>query len=105
MPILLLAASEPLQTMVELLNSWQPEVLLAYASIIRILADEQIEGRLRIRPGTVISGSEVLTTETRRLAVVPLGDRSCAMQNQTSICCLGNHRPPQKIELVISCQS
>src|ERR1700730_18220682 len=31
-----------------------------------------------------------------RLAVVPLGDRSCNMQNQTSICCLGHQRPPQK---------
>ena len=67
-PILLLSASEPLQTMVERLNGWQPEALLAYASIIRILANEQIEGRLLISPRTVISGSEVLTAETRRLA-------------------------------------
>jgi len=43
-PCLMLNASDHLETMVERLNHWQPEVLLAYASILGILADEQIEG-------------------------------------------------------------
>ena len=74
MPVMLLSASEPLTAMVERLNAYQPEVLLAYASILRILADEQSDGRLRITPRTVISGSEVLTKETRHRAVSAWGD-------------------------------
>jgi phenylacetate-CoA ligase len=74
MPVMLLSASEPLETMVDKLNTLQPELLLAYASIIRILADEQLSGHLRISPQTIISGSEVLTKETRRRAVQAWGD-------------------------------
>jgi phenylacetate-CoA ligase len=63
---LLLAATEPLESMVRRLNDWQPEVLIVYASMGRILADEQLAGRLKIAPQTVMVGSEVLTAETRR---------------------------------------
>lgn len=68
MPMQLLSAGEPIKTLVDKLNAWQPEILLGYASIIRILADEQLSGRLQINPRTVISGSEVLTQETRNLS-------------------------------------
>jgi phenylacetate-coenzyme A ligase PaaK-like adenylate-forming protein len=39
MPALRLAASDPLESIVRRLNDWQPEMLVAYASIARILAD------------------------------------------------------------------
>ena len=74
MPMLQLAASEPVTSLIERLNDWQPEAMTAYASIIRILAEEQIAGRLHIAPRTVISGSEVLTPETRRRAVQAWGN-------------------------------
>ncbi|QBD80861.1 phenylacetate--CoA ligase family protein [Ktedonosporobacter rubrisoli] len=67
MPVLNLAASEPVPVMVERLNAWQPEALLGYASLLRILADEQLAGRLHIKPHSMLSSSEVLTPETRRL--------------------------------------
>jgi putative adenylate-forming enzyme len=66
LPTLLLAATEPLESMVSLLNDWQPDLLIVYASMGRILADEQLVGRLKIAPQTVMVGSEVLTAETRR---------------------------------------
>ncbi|GCE18694.1 phenylacetate--CoA ligase family protein [Dictyobacter kobayashii] len=66
MPTLLLAATEPLGSMVRRLNDWQPDLLIVYASMGRILADEQLAGRLKIAPQTVMVGSEVLTAETRR---------------------------------------
>jgi len=66
MPALRLAASEPLADIVRQLNDWQPEMLVAYASIARILAEEQLSGRLRIQPHMVFTSSEVLTDETRR---------------------------------------
>lgn len=66
LPTLLLAATESLDSMVRRLNDWQPDVLIVYASMGRILADEQLAGRLSITPQAVMVGSEVLTVETRR---------------------------------------
>ena len=75
MPELRMAASEPVETIVERLNAWQPEALIAYASMTRILADEQLAGRLHIRPHAVFTSSEVLTQETRRRIVQAWGER------------------------------
>jgi phenylacetate-CoA ligase len=64
-PTLRLAASQPLPEIVARLNAWQPEMLVTYASMARILANEQLSGRLRIQPQLVFTSSEVLTEETR----------------------------------------
>lgn len=74
MPILQLSVSEPITRIVERLNAWQPEGLLTYASVIRILADEQLAGRLQIAPSSVVSSAEVLTPETRHRAVRAWGN-------------------------------
>src|SRR6266571_3196430 len=75
MPEIRLAASEPVETIVARLNAWQPEMLIAYASMMRILADEQLAGRLQIAPRAVFTSSEVLTEETRRRIVQAWGER------------------------------
>jgi len=75
MPEQRIAASDPLESIVERLNAWQPEMLIAYASMARILADEQFAGRLRIRPRAVFTSSEVLTEETRRRIVQAWGEQ------------------------------
>ena len=66
MPTLSFDAAQPLAEIVRQLNDWQPHMLAGYASMMRILADEQLAGRLHIHPHMVIPGSEVLTDETRR---------------------------------------
>jgi putative adenylate-forming enzyme len=66
MPALRLASTEPLSEIVRKLNEWQPEMLVSYASMARILAEEQVSGRLQIHPHLVYTSSEVLTEETRR---------------------------------------
>jgi putative adenylate-forming enzyme len=58
-------STERLATIVDGLNTWQPHNLIAYASIARTLAEEQLAGRLRISPRAVMSASEVLTEESR----------------------------------------
>jgi putative adenylate-forming enzyme len=63
-PSLRLSASEPLSKTVEELNAWQPEVLVAYASMAGALAEEQLAGRLHIHPKFVYPASEVLTLQT-----------------------------------------
>jgi phenylacetate-CoA ligase len=65
LPIRRFDSTEPLETIVAGLNAWQPENLIAYASMARALAEEQLSGRLRISPRVVMSASEVLTQESR----------------------------------------
>jgi putative adenylate-forming enzyme len=66
-------ATRPIEGIVAGLNAWQPENLIAYASMARVLADEQIRGKLRIRPRAVMCASEVLTPETRARIVEAWG--------------------------------
>lgn len=66
-PSLRLAAGDPLKSIIRDLNSWQPEILECYPSVARVLAAEQLSGRLRISPRYIFTGAEVLTLETRRL--------------------------------------
>ena len=73
-PSLRLPASEPLDSIVQRLNDWQPDILIAYASMARILADEQLAGRLHIRPSKTFTSSEILTDETRRRVKAAWGD-------------------------------
>jgi len=74
MPELRLAASDHLEHIVRQLNAWQPEMLIAYASIARILADEQLAGHLQITLRSIFTSSEVLTQETRRRIVQAWGE-------------------------------
>lgn len=55
----------PLAETIRGLNEQGPETLVAYASMLRILADEQLAGRLAIRPRAVNCASEPLASETR----------------------------------------
>jgi phenylacetate-coenzyme A ligase PaaK-like adenylate-forming protein len=64
--MLRLWATDPLPSLVNALNAFQPQVLMPYPSVAALLADEQIEGRLRIRPLVVTTHSEVLTQEMAR---------------------------------------
>ena len=66
-PTLRLDATQPVEELVGTLNQFQPDALVGYASLLRLLAQEQHAGRLSIRPKGVMSASEVLTDETRAL--------------------------------------
>jgi phenylacetate-coenzyme A ligase PaaK-like adenylate-forming protein len=65
-PSIRIAASSPLENIVRQLNVYQPNLLIAYASMARILAEEQLAGRLHISLDKVFTSSEMLTDETRR---------------------------------------
>lgn len=66
MPEIQIAATEPLPLIVERLNDWQPQILIAYASMAHSLAEEQHAGRLQIAPQHVFTSSEVLTEMGRK---------------------------------------
>jgi phenylacetate-coenzyme A ligase PaaK-like adenylate-forming protein len=65
-PRLQLSSNDPLETLVERLNEWQPDALFCYTSMVAILLNEQRQGRLHIAPRVIFCGSEPLTSETRQ---------------------------------------
>lgn len=64
-PTLRLDTMQPIEEVVAALNEFRPDSLVGYASILRILAEEQSAGRLHLAPRAVMSASEVLTPDTR----------------------------------------
>jgi putative adenylate-forming enzyme len=73
-PSLRLPASQPLSKTVAELNAWQPDVLISYASMAAVLAEEQLAHRLQIQPSAVYVASEVLTSQTQKLVKEAWGD-------------------------------
>jgi phenylacetate-CoA ligase len=69
LPTLRLDATQPLTETIAALNKFQPEALVAYASMGRLLALAQLEGQLKIAPHSVFTSSEVLTEESRNLII------------------------------------
>jgi putative adenylate-forming enzyme len=63
--MLRLDARSPLPQLVEALNGHRPDALIAYPSVARQLAEEQLAGRLRIAPTAIATSSEVCTAEMR----------------------------------------
>jgi len=61
-----ISAATPVPALVAALNAQQPEVLVGAAGIWRVLAEEQIAGRLRIAPRAAFFSSEPLTADVRR---------------------------------------
>ena len=73
-PSIRLPASDLLESIVQRLNDWQPDILIGYASMAHVLAEEQIAGRLHIQPDKTFASSEVLTDDTRRRIKIAWGD-------------------------------
>ena len=65
-PTLRIDSGDPLESIIERLNGFRPRVLVAYASMAHVLAEEQLAGRLWIYPGFVFGSSEVFTERARR---------------------------------------
>jgi phenylacetate-coenzyme A ligase PaaK-like adenylate-forming protein len=65
LPTLRLDSTEPLHVIVERLNVFQPDILVAYAETAKALAIRQLVGELRISPRMVFASSEVFTNNAR----------------------------------------
>ena len=60
-----LDARSPLPDLVDALNRQRPQSLAGYPSVVSLLAEEQLAGRLRISPRVVGTTSEVCTVDMR----------------------------------------
>jgi phenylacetate-coenzyme A ligase PaaK-like adenylate-forming protein len=58
--------NEPLPEVIEALNAFQPEMLLGYTTALKILAEKQREGSLRLNALFGITGAGEVTTEHDR---------------------------------------
>jgi phenylacetate-CoA ligase len=74
-PTLRIDSGDPLESIVERLNDFRPKVLVAYASMAHLLAEEQLAGRLRISPGFLFGSSEVFTEQSKRRVEEAWGGR------------------------------
>jgi phenylacetate-coenzyme A ligase PaaK-like adenylate-forming protein len=63
--VLALDSAEPLPDLARKLDAFQPHVLGGYATNVQLLALEQLAGRLKISPKTVLSTAETLKKEAR----------------------------------------
>lgn len=57
----------PLHELCQELEAWDPGQIVAYPSVLSLLAREQIAGRLNLRPAILIGGGETLDAEGKAL--------------------------------------
>lgn len=74
--------NSPLETVLEELNSFKPEVLIGYTTAIKMLAEKQLAGALNIAPTIVETSGESLSVEDRAF----LTDTFKCQVNNTYIC-------------------
>jgi len=60
-----LVVTNPVEQLVADMNSFQPDYIHAYPSIATLLAEEQLEGRLKIQPEYLLTGAELVTEAMR----------------------------------------
>jgi putative adenylate-forming enzyme len=63
----------PIEEMVYTLNRFKPTKLSGYPSGLLMLANEQLSGRLNIKPGSILSSAEPLDKRTRHLVKEAFG--------------------------------
>ncbi len=61
----IVSIADPLPKMVARLNDKPPMLLHSYATVLEVLAHEQLAGRLHIQPEIITAGSEVLTSSAK----------------------------------------
>lgn len=66
-PTLRLSATESIDAIIDKLNDWKPEMLVAYSALAGVLADEKIRGRLDISPRIIMCVAEALKPSVRSL--------------------------------------
>lgn len=62
-----LLVTSPLEQLVADFNTFQPQYMHAYPSMATLLAEEQLEGKLNIKPQYLLTGGELVTDAMRRV--------------------------------------
>jgi phenylacetate-CoA ligase len=86
----LCSVNEPPEHVVERLNKFQPEDLRGYPSGLAVLAQEQLAGRLNIKPRHIVSTAEPLDGKTHHLVEEAFGLTPYNFYATTEILCLAH---------------
>jgi len=92
-PTIGLDPTEPLDFIIQRLNTWQPHILVAYASMAHLLAEKQLAGHLHIAPRCVFTSAEVLTEQGRQRIKQAWKPIMCNEYALTEGGCLAAERP------------
>lgn len=57
--------TQPIQQIVDQLNTFQPDIIIGYATVIKMLAEKQNQGMLSIRPSVAESSGEGLSPDDK----------------------------------------
>jgi len=89
----MLTVGKPLNDLVEALNDYQPDRLVAYASVIEQLATAQMENKLSIHPNWIFSISEPLQDSARQAVMQTWGCQICNGYGTTECGAIGIDGP------------
>jgi phenylacetate-CoA ligase len=82
------SVNDPIDRIVENLNRHPPDYLNGYCSMLSVLAQEQLAGRLKIKPRVINSGGEAMDNRTRRLIEEAFGQRPYDFYSSTEHLCM-----------------
>lgn len=85
--------TQPIQQIVETLNTFQPHIIVGYATVMKLLAEKQNEGMLSIRPLLAQSGGEVLSPGDKIIIENKLGCPLVNIYASTEFLNMGISRP------------
>ena len=67
LPTLRLDSISPVNDLVKQLNYFQPALLVSYAGMGKVLAKQQLDGKLKINPEKVFTSSEILSQRSKEI--------------------------------------
>jgi len=85
--------NQPIHQIVEQINAFQPDIIIGYATAIKILAEKQIEGMLNVRPSVVESCAEPLRPTDREFIENTFGCRLLNVYASTEFLYMGICKP------------
>ena len=96
------SALTPMCETVEALESFEPEAVIGYASVIAALANEQLDGRLHIEPRVLATGGELLSSEMEQRILAAWGVRPVQIYATTEVPIIASSAPEHRELRVLS---
>jgi phenylacetate-CoA ligase len=88
-----LSVTTSLREMVAALDAYRPEAIVGYPTVVALLADEQLEGRLNIAPRILAFGAEPVTADIVRRVETAWGVRPANVYATTEVPVVASSSP------------
>ncbi len=91
-----LSINSPKETILQKIDAFGPDILGGYSSGVHLLAQEQLQGNISIRPERIICSADPLTTEMRDMITRAFGREPINFYAASESLCLGAQCEPRK---------